>query len=142
MSSADTLSWRVRPLLPAVKLAAAVGLAALTYAFGRYDPTQWITGAAVVLGFICWALRDLLLPVRLTADPDGVTILSGLRRHQLPWTTIERVRVDRSERRGLRSEVLEIDAGDSLHLFGAHELGAAPDEVAELLGSMRARRAA
>lgn len=139
MASVETLSWRVNPALPAAKLGAALLLAVLAFVFGRHDPVQWVTGAVFVIALLGWALRDLLLPVRLTAGPDGVSLLVGLRRLHLPWSVIERVRVDRSERHGLRSEALEIDAGDSLHLFSANDLGAAPDEVAELLASMRVR---
>ena len=66
-------------------------------------------------GLAGWALRDLIAPVRLAADADGVTVVTGFarRRRHLPWAQIERVRVDRRDRLGLRSEMLEIDAGDA-----------------------------
>ena len=38
---------------------------------------------------------------------------------------------------GLRNQLLEIDTGDSLHLFSVHELGADPEEVAEALNALR-----
>jgi hypothetical protein len=140
MPSAETLSWRVSPVLPVAKLVGAVALATLAYAFGRHDPVQWVVATLVVLVLGGWALRDIVAPVRLTADPSGVTVPAGLlgRRH-LPWSQIEQVQVDRRERRGLRSELLEIDAGESLHLFGIHELGTAPHEVAEALQALRRR---
>jgi hypothetical protein len=45
--------------------------------------------------------------------------------------------VDRRERRGLRTELLEIDAGESLHLFSVHDLGVPPEEVADALTALR-----
>lgn len=139
MASSEPLRWRVDRVVPAAKLAGAATLAALTFAVGRDDPTRWAVAGLVVLALIGWALRDVLAPVRLAADSSGVTVPAGLvgRRH-LPWERIERIRVDRRERRGLRSELLEIDAGDSLHLFGVRDLGAPPDEVADALTMLRA----
>lgn len=141
MNSTDALSWRISPFLPVAKLVGAVGLVSLTYAFGRHDPVQWALAGVTALGLLGWAARDLVRPVRLAADPAGVTVISGIaRRRHLPWTQIERIRVNRRERRGLRSELLEIDAGETVHLFGPHELGAAPDEVAASLESIRSTR--
>ena len=128
------LSWRVRPVLPVTKVLGAVALLVLVAAFGRRDPVQWVLAAAVALALTGWGLRDLLVPVRLTADPEGLTVIEGLAsRRRVPWSEIERVRVDRRERLGLRSELLEVDAGESLYLFSAHELGADPEEVAAAL---------
>ena len=138
MHSSDSLAWRLNPVLPISKLVGAVALSGLAYAFGRHDPVQWVLAGVVVLGLVTWALRDVFAPVRLSASPDGVTVLTGLgRRRQLPWSAIEQIRVDRRERRGLRSELLEIDAGDSLHLFSIHDLGTPPEEVAESLALLR-----
>jgi hypothetical protein len=134
-----SLSWRVRPGLPAAKLLGAAALAGLGYVFGRHEPLQWLAPAAVVLWLGGWAARDLLFPVRLAADPAGLTLLVGFGgRQRLPWATIEQVRVDRRERRGLRSELLEIDAGSSLRLLSRNDLGAEPDEVAAALNALRA----
>jgi hypothetical protein len=138
MHSSNTHSWRINPVLPVAKLVGAVALAGLAWAFGRHDPVQWVLAGVVVLGLLGWALRDGIAPVRLAASPDGLTVLSGFagRRH-LAWSAIERIRVDRRERRGLRTELLEIDAGDSLHLFSIHDLGTPPQEVAALLEGLR-----
>jgi hypothetical protein len=141
MHSTDALSWRISPFLPVAKLVGAVALLGLTFAFGRHDPVQWVLAGGTALALLGWAIRDLVTPVRLAADPAGVTVIAGIvRRRHVPWAQIERIRVDRRERRGLRSEVLEIDAGETLHLFGPHELGAAPDEVAASLETLRAGR--
>jgi hypothetical protein len=60
------------------------------------------------------------------------------RRRHVAWPQVERVRVDRRERMGLRSALLEIDTGDSLHLLSEQELGADPEEVAQSLNALRA----
>jgi hypothetical protein len=128
------LSWRVKPVLPFTKLLGAVAVLVLVVAFGRHDPVQWALAVVVAVGLIGWALRDLLVPVRLTAGPEGLTVVAGVAaRRRLPWAEIERVRVDRRARLGLQSELLEVDAGDSIYLFSAHELGAAPEDVATAL---------
>jgi hypothetical protein len=140
MHSSDQLRWRVSRVVPAAKLIGAVALAALGVTLGRHDPARWIVAGATALALGGWALRDFLAPVRLAADVSGITVPLGLfRRRHLPWARIEGVRVDRRERRGLRSELVEIDAGDSLHLFGVHDLGAPPEEVAEALGALHRR---
>ncbi|MEV6598902.1 PH domain-containing protein [Actinoplanes sp. NPDC051346] len=133
------LEWRMKPALPATKLLAATAVIVLAIAFGRHDPVQWVLAGLAALGLITWAVRDLVRPVRLAADAAGITVVTGFatRRH-LPWARIERVRVDRRERRGIRNELLEIDAGESLLLFSARELGTDPEEVAQALDDLRA----
>ena len=124
--------------MPVAKLLGAVAIVALVLAFGRDDPVQWFLAAAVGLGLAGWALRDLIAPVRLAADPDGVTVVVGFAgRRRLAWSDIERVRVDRRDRLGLRAELLEVDAGDYLYLFGRYELGAEPEEVLASLQALR-----
>ncbi|MEV4640336.1 PH domain-containing protein [Actinoplanes sp. NPDC049548] len=134
-----SLQWRVKPALPVTKLLGAVALVVLVLAFGRDDPVQWVVAVVGATALGLWALRDLIRPVRLSADPSGVTLVVGFaaRRH-LPWSRIERIRVDRRARRGIRSELLEIDAGESLHLFSVHELGTDPEDVARALDELRA----
>jgi len=133
------LQWRVRPVLPIVRLLGAVALVALVAAFGRADPVQWVIAIVVAAALTGWAARDLVAPVRLSADTSGITMVVGfVRRRHVAWPQVERVRVDRRERRGLRNQLLEIDTGDSLHLFSVHELGTDPAEVAEALNALRA----
>ena len=73
---------------------------------------------AAALFLAVWGLRDLIAPVRLSADAEGVTVVSGFAgRRRLPWAAIERITVDTRTRRGLRSETLEIDTGEAIHLF-------------------------
>ncbi|MQA27115.1 MAG: PH domain-containing protein [Micromonosporaceae bacterium] len=95
--------------------------------------------AAAAIG--AYALRDLLAPVRLAADGTGLTVVSGyaaLRR--IPWSQVERIRIDARQRLGLRSELLEIDAGSSVHLFSSAELGAPVEQVADALRTLRTGR--
>jgi hypothetical protein len=132
------MQWRIKPVLPVTKLMGAVAVVVLAVAFGGRDPVRWALAviAAVALGL--WALRDLIAPVRLAADGGGVTVIAGfVRRRHLRWHQIERVRVDRRTHRGLRSEFLELDAGDAIYVFSANDLGALPEDVATALADLR-----
>ena len=122
--------WRIKPVLPVTKLLGAVAVAVLVVAFGRRDPVQWFLASSVALGLAIWAVRDLIAPVRLAADPDGITVVVGYAgRRRLAWSQIETVRIDHRDRLGVRTVMLEVDADDSLYLFSMHDLGAPPDEV-------------
>ena len=132
------MQWRVKPVLPVTKLMGAVAVVVLALAFAGRDPVRWTLAVVVGSALAVWALRDLLVPVRLAADTDGVTVVTGFAgRRRLTWPQIERLRVDRSSRRGLSSELLEIDAGDAIYLFSAHELGALPEDVLTELAALR-----
>jgi Bacterial PH domain len=132
------MQWRIKPVLPVTKAMGAVAVLVLAAAFAQRDPVRWSLATVVAIALAVWALRDLVRPVRLAADADGVTVVSGFaRRRHLPWAQIQRVRVDVSSRRGLRSEFLEVDAGESIYLLSAHELGALPEEVAAALADLR-----
>jgi hypothetical protein len=132
--------WRIRPVLPVTKALGAVAVLVLVFAFGRRDPVQWVLAGAIAAGLLGWALRDLLAPVRLAADPSGVTVVEGFARHRwLSWAKIERVRVDRRERLGLATAMLEVDADEALYLFSMHDLGADPHEVLVALEEFRAQ---
>jgi Bacterial PH domain len=130
--------WRIKPVLPVTKLLGAVAVVVLVLAFGRRDPVQWFLAAAVALGLATWALRDLIAPVRLAADPDGVTVIAGYAGHRrLAWSQIATVRMDSRDRLGVRTQMLEVDADDNLYLFSMHDLGAQPDEVLAALLVLR-----
>jgi hypothetical protein len=135
-----SIEWRVPRRTPAVKLAAAVVFLGVGLAYAG-DPGRWVIAvlAAVLLGG--FALRDVLAPVRLAADGTGVTVVHGFaRRRHIPWADVERVRVDARARLGRRNEVLEVDTGESLYLFGPQELGADLDTVAAALVALRTGR--
>jgi hypothetical protein len=130
--------WRIKPVLPVTKLLGAVAVVVLVLAFGPRDPVQWFLAAAVALGLVVWALRDLIAPVRLAADPDGVTVIAGYAGHRrLAWSQIATVRMDRRDRLGVRTQMLELDADDNIYLFSMHDLGAQPEEVLEALLALR-----
>jgi hypothetical protein len=132
------MQWRIKPVLPVTKLMGAVAVVVLAAAFGGHDAIRWLIAVVAALALSAWALRDVLAPVRLAADATGVTVVAGFaRRRHLPWKQIERVRVDRRTHRGLRSEMLELDAGDAIYLLSAHELGALPEDVAAALADLR-----
>jgi hypothetical protein len=131
------LRWRVSPAFTAIKCAVTVvmALAAVFFADGRPALSAALV-ATVVAG--AYALRDLLAPVRLAADPDGVTVVTGYAGHRrLEWAQIERIRIDTRTRAGLRSEFLEIDTGDMLYLLSTYDLNAPPADVADELGRLR-----
>jgi hypothetical protein len=132
------MQWRIKPVLPVTKLMGAVAVVVLATAFGGRDPIRWVIALVAAVALTVGALRDLVAPVRLAADTAGVTVIAGFaRRRHLPWQQIERVGVDRRTHRGLRSELLELDAGDAIYLFSAHELGALPEDVAVALADLR-----
>ena len=132
--------WRIKPVLPVTKGLAAVAVLVLSFAFGRDDPIQWVMAGAVAIGLAGWALRDLVAPVRLAADIDAVTVVEGYaRRRRLGWVEIERVRVDRRERLGLTTELLEVDSGEDIYLYSVHDLGADPRDVLAVLEELRAQ---
>jgi hypothetical protein len=132
------LRWRVNSGLTALKVVMALLL--LLAALLAGDPVGLSVGAAAAAALGAFALRDLLAPVRLAADATGVTVVSGFAGHRhVPWTQIERIRVDERRRLGSRSQLLEIDTGESLHLFSGYELSAPCGEVAAVIQVMWAR---
>ena len=132
--------WRIKPVLPVTKFLGAVAVLVLVFAFGREDPVQWVLAAAVSAGLAGWAVRDLFAPVRLAADTEGVTVISGYaRQRRLPWDEIAAVRLDHRDRLGVRNEMVEIDADDALYLFSMHDLGAEPRAVLAELERLHAQ---
>ena len=133
------LRWRVNSGLTWLKVAAAVLFLLAAVAFAG-DVAGLLVALVAAAALTAFALRDLVAPVRLAADPTGVTVVSGFAGHRhLPWAQIDRVRVDERRRLGMRSQLLEIDSGETLHLFSTFELSASCEEVAKLLEGLRAR---
>jgi hypothetical protein len=132
--------WRVSPILLWVKVGATVAFAVAAALLVNQRTTVFVAIlGALVVG--AWATRDLLAPVRLSADRDGVTVVAGYAGHRrLDWSQVERVRVDDRPRFGLRSEMLEIDTGEALYLFSTYDLNAPCADVAETLETLRTRR--
>ncbi|MER7503219.1 PH domain-containing protein [Nonomuraea pusilla] len=108
------------------------GLAVYWWSLGDVAGVVLAVPAAVLVGAM--GLRDVLVPVRLAADEDGITVVHGFAgRRRVPWDEVREITVDVRTRYGLRSEMLEIDTGYHLHVFSRHELGASPTEVAAAL---------
>jgi hypothetical protein len=135
-----TSQWRVPTALPTLKLAGAVVLLLLAALFATDTAALTVAGVAGA-ALVVWGFRDLLAPVRLAADPTGVTVITGFaRRRHIPWSAVEQVSVARRAHAGVRSEALEIDAGDAVHVLTKNDLGAPPEEVAATLNEVGARR--
>lgn len=120
-----------------MKLAGAVLLAAVAATSGAERGRLLLAGVAAV-ALAVWGLRDVLAPVRLAADEEGVTVVTGYAgRRRIPWTDVERVGVGEHRTLGLRTEILEIDTGETLHLFSRHDLGAPCEDVEQALTALR-----
>jgi hypothetical protein len=131
-----TASWSVPPKFAALEAAGAVlFLLALTLTADRLARTL---AAIAVVVLAIMAARDRLVRTRLMADAAGLDVVEGFagRRH-LPWSAVERIRVTERQRLGLRSKLLEVDAGETLHLFSARDLGTDPEHVAAVLAELR-----
>jgi hypothetical protein len=129
--------WRVAPVLTMAKFAGALLLALLAVLSGD-ERERLLLCAAGALALGVYGLRDVLAPVRLSADAEGVTVIRGFAGHRrIPWHEVERVAVTERRSHGLRTELLEIDAGESLHLFSRHDLDAPLQEVEEALRELR-----
>jgi hypothetical protein len=129
--------WKVPRRVTVVKAAGAAVFFGVAVVYAG-DPGRWTLAmvACALLG--AFAVRDLLVPVRLAADAEGVTVVHGFaRRRRIPWGDIERVRIDVRRRLGRPDAVLEIDTGDGLYLFGPGELGADLEDVAARLAAIR-----
>ncbi|RZU72277.1 PH (Pleckstrin Homology) domain-containing protein [Micromonospora kangleipakensis] len=137
--SSPVHQWRVPVILPVAKLIGAVVVVGLGLLLAGDDRVQPVLAGLAAAALAGWGLRDLVAPVRLAADRDGITVAQGFAGHRrLPWREVEAITVDRRTRRGLTAETLEIDAGESLHLFGRYDLNAPPAEVAETLRAAQA----
>ncbi|SCL65959.1 PH domain-containing protein [Micromonospora yangpuensis] len=120
--------------MPVIKFALAAGLVLLGLLLDNGDQVGLALAGLIAAGLAGWALRDLVAPVRLAMDADGLVVRVGYAgRRRLPWSAIEQIDLDRHSRRGLTTELLEIDAGESLYLFGRYDLNAPPAEVADEL---------
>lgn len=137
-TSPGTRQWRVPAALPAIKFAGAGALVALGLLLADGDPVRLTLTGLAAAALLVWAARDLLAPVRLAVDPEGLTVVSGFAgRRQLPWSQVTEIRVDQRARLGRSNAALEVDTGETLHLFGRFDLDADPVEVAAQLRAAR-----
>lgn len=130
--------WSVRPLVPALEGVGAVLLLVAGALLANGDGVArllWVVAGLVLAGV---ALRDALVRTRLSADAEGLTVVAGLAgRRRLPWEVIEAVRLDERLRLGVRSRLLEVDAGEVLVLLSGRDLGTDPEEVLAALQELR-----
>jgi hypothetical protein len=133
-------SWHVHRGLTAMKAAGALifgGTALMFYD----DRARFVIGLLVAGGLAVPALRDLVVPVRLAADATGVTVVTGFAGHRhLPWTAVERIRLDERRRLGVRAQLVEVDVGETLYLFSAYQLSAPCEDVVDELRRLRTGR--
>jgi hypothetical protein len=130
----DFPRWRVPPVLPVLKLGAAAVLLVAGLLVGRSDRLGLWLGVVAAAALAVWAVRDLAAPERLAADEEGITVVTGYAgRRRVPWSRVERVTVDRRSRRGVRSEQLEVDTGEAIHVLSRWDLGVAPQDALDAL---------
>jgi len=134
------MCWRVPVKVPVLKVAGAIAFLVGGPVLGDGDPVRLALAVISALALAVWAARDVVAPVRLAADAYGVTVVAGFAgRRRLAWREIEKITLDQRSRRGLRSGIVEIDTGESLHLFSRYDLDAPPDEVVAGLLAARQR---
>lgn len=137
----EVVEWHVPRRATLLKFAIAAGLAALALLVAP-QRAQVIIGLVAAVAVAGFAARDLIAPVRLRLDRDGLVAVRGYaRRRRFPWPVIESVRVDSRPRLGIRVETVEIDAGDDILIFGAYDLGVPAGDAARTVDLFRARAA-
>lgn len=99
------------------------------------DPVGQILALPAALVLVVLVARDLTLGPVLRADPDGLAVLSGWRRVQVPWSAVVAMTVQTHR----RTPVLDLDLGDAVVVLGRGRLGCAPSEVLAQLRTLQAR---
>ncbi|MGB9377583.1 MAG: PH domain-containing protein [Mycobacteriales bacterium] len=130
---------------PRYAVLAGVGAAAFVLAAlgALFTGDRLAVGVAAAAGLVLAALavRDRLVPVRLTADADGVTVVEGVARlRRIPWSDVDGLSVQGRGRNRRSGRLLEIDTGDRVHLVSGRELGAEPSDVLAALDQIRTGR--
>ncbi|MCT9930273.1 PH domain-containing protein [Planotetraspora sp. A-T 1434] len=126
--------WRVPRRITVLK---AAGVAACVALAVMGDRLQVFLSGVAALGFAVLVLRDAIAPVRLAAGEDGLVVAGLAGKERVSWNDVDRIRVDSRRRYGLTTELLEIDAGDQIHLFSRFDLGESVFDVAEALMRLR-----
>ncbi|MGK5555727.1 PH domain-containing protein [Actinomadura kijaniata] len=135
--------WRVPPRQVAVEWVACAVFAVLA-ALSLGDPQRMLLAGAAAVGAGALALRDVLAPVRVAADAEGVTLVTGYAaRRRVPWGEVTAVRVDERRRLLTTTRLLEIETGTTedghdVHLFSRFDLGAEVADAAAELARLRA----
>ncbi|NDU77065.1 PH domain-containing protein [Actinomadura sp. DSM 109109] len=139
MEAVQERRWRVPPGHVVLKCAAAAAVTALLVLYS-HDPQFLILAGAAAAGLNALALRDLIAPVRLAADGDGLTVVTGYAGHRrLSWDEVAAIRVDERRRLLLHTRILEIETSGDLFLLSAFDLGSDVHDAADELYRLRAR---
>ncbi len=123
------------------KFGAAIAIALIAALVARVGPQLVIAVLAAAL-LAAYGLRDVFARERLRVDAGGLVVVNGFaQRHHLAWPDVERLRVDSRSRFGARSQILEIDTGDDLHLYSRFDLGVDPEHALAAIEELRPNRA-
>ncbi|GII95283.1 hypothetical protein Ssi02_55140 [Sinosporangium siamense] len=117
------------------KAVGALVCLALAVFFALDQDTRGVVLAApatVLLAVL--AARDLIVPVRLAPDDDGLTMVVGFAgRHHVPWSEVTDIRVDVRRRLTSRTELLEVHTEEGLQVFSSYDLGVPCKEALAVL---------
>lgn len=129
-----TRSWST----PAPAVAAAWVLAALLVLatlLSDENAGRLLLGLAALLTAALALFGSVARP-RLHVDDTGLTVRGLTGSRHLPWHRVK-VRLMRTRRWGRESHTLELDAEEDLVVLTRLDLGADPEEVAEVLHALR-----
>jgi hypothetical protein len=132
-----SVRFRVPMVVLIAKFAAAAVIAVIAALLTQGAP-QLVLAVLVAVLLAAYGLRDVVARERLRADPTGLVVVNGFaRRHRLAWPDVQRLRVETHKRFGARSEILEVDTGDDLHLYSRYDLGVEPEHALAALEAVR-----
>jgi Bacterial PH domain len=132
--------WRVVPTYRLLKAAGTVMFAVIAIFSGlpSGDRGLMLLAGIAAIGLLVLTVRDVVAPVRLAADEDGVTVIRGFAgRWRIPWAEVRSIRLDERQRLGRTTRLVEIDTGERLHLLSSYDLGEQPEDVTEELRRLR-----
>lgn len=129
--------WRVDKRLTWIKLVLAVIFLAGPWVVGASAASK-LVGLVAGAGLVVSGIRDLLVPVRLRIDAAGLRVVTGYANHrELGWKDLERIRLDSRARLGLRTELLEIDAGEQVYFLSRYDLSMPPADALDRIRELR-----
>ena len=82
---------------------------------------------------LLYAVRDAVAGPVLTADADGLELVTGWRRLRVPWSAVERLRVVTDR----RTRLVEVDLGATVVALSGTRLGRDPRDVLDDLLLLR-----
>jgi hypothetical protein len=82
---------------------------------------------------LLYAARDAIAGPVLSADAEGLELVTGWRRLRVPWSSVERLRVVTDR----RTRLVEVDLGSTVVALSGTRLGRDPRDVLEDLLRIR-----